>query len=246
VKKLPEFATRDLQRVVDSLYVSPALQASKELETELDRRMAQFGTSLTEMFQDGRDLIGPNEEYRTLMNNSKEFECSLTGAGAVLSQISITLPSREFIRRCYAQANNFAKINVPDLCAADHAKEYTAAEIYFGSGSQEALLHEWVIHFEGLLPGQPSSDWLGPPDSSWRSSRNYRSASLFMTLADVCTKVTSMGVDMTSAQARADVRGSVDILCTLLPDASSLGALRHLDVLFPNVQIRFAEQERRI
>merc|ERR1712032_111478 len=46
VKKLPEFRTRDLQRFIDALFTSTALQGGRQIETELASRIERFGQAL--------------------------------------------------------------------------------------------------------------------------------------------------------------------------------------------------------
>lgn len=237
-KSPKDFATRDLQRVVDSLFASGAMLGGVAMENELAERMRRYSDRFCGVYS--RDGAVSGEDCRSLMETSKDLESSLTATPMLISNLHISVPSRGFMRRCFAQTwKSFD--GALENNTAERGGEYTAAEIDVCVGQQGGQrLHDWVVRYKGHRGPIPAGEWLLPAEHPWRT--DGRSTPMYLTLAEVCLKMAGMHIDMESADSRATASGSVEILCTALPDLCSIGALRQLDFLFPNISVTFTEQ----
>lgn len=238
LQKCPkDFATRDLQRVVDSLFASGAMLGGVAMEKELAERMRKYSDRFCGMYS--RDAAATSDDVRSLMETSKDLENSLTATPMLISSLHISVTSRGFMRRCFAQTwKSFD--GALGTHAAERGGEYTAAEIDVCVGPGGQRLHDWVVRYKGYRGPTTAGEWLLPAEHPWRT--DGRATAMYLTLAEVCVRLAGRGVDMDSAESRATATGSVELLCTALPDLCSIGALRQLDTLFSNISVTFTEQ----
>merc|ERR1719356_611208 len=99
-KSPKDFSTRDLQRVVDSLFASGAMLGGVAMENELAERMRRYSDRFCGMYS--RDTAASSDDVRALMEASKDLESSLTATPMLISTLHISVPSRGFMRRCLA------------------------------------------------------------------------------------------------------------------------------------------------
>jgi len=207
------------------------------MESELAVRMRRYSDRFCVPRPRGAALSGA--DCRTLLETSKDLEGSLTATPMLISSLRIGVPSRGFMRRCFAQAWKGSE-GALGPHAAERGGEYTAAEIDVCVGPGGQRLHDWVVRYKGCRGPTTGGEWLLPAEHPWRA--DGRSTPMYTALAEVCLRIASMCIDMDSFESRATARGGVEILCTALPDLCSIGALGQLDALFPNVTVSFTEQ----
>merc|ERR1712151_802930 len=195
VKKLPEFRTRDLQRFIDALFTSTALQGGRQIETELASRIERFGQALCNVSSIDRSTAAPAEDDMRWMAANGDLECSLASARLLMSSLNIGMPSRAFMRSCFAKAwkslDNWGDDPVPE-----RSREYTAAEVNVSFNHHDQRLHQWVVRCEGPLTGSiPRGEWLSLAELGLPFSHYGGSVSMHSALATICDKVTHLVVD---------------------------------------------------
>ncbi|CAK0907773.1 unnamed protein product [Prorocentrum cordatum] len=141
-----DFATRDLRRVVDSLFASGAIRRGAAMETELAERMRKVSDRFCGVYSGG--AVVPVDDCRSLMEASKDLECSLAGTPMLISSLHICVPSRDFMRRCFAQTwKSFDGAMGAHL--AERGGEYTAVEMDVCVGPGGQRLHDWIVRCKG-------------------------------------------------------------------------------------------------
>jgi len=246
LRKVEDFPTKALVKLVDSLYMSPAVAEQAALERALASRMAE----LSSFFLQSGGVSAGDEEYSAHLLNFGLLDCGVVGTPLLLSQLRIDLPSRGFIRRC--RAREWAK-RTDDYQCKIH-KEFTVAEI--DVTAMQKTLHDWVVRYVGDSPLDMEPGSLEPAQAAkgWRDEvarrlaavslpgRSGRAETTYMALAEVCVRIFTLGVEPGSADSCLAVKGSVQLYSTLLPCVSSIGALHQFTVWFPNVKLEVAEQ----
>jgi hypothetical protein len=244
VQKASEFTTKALAKLVDSVYVSPSASAhAKDLESLLKGRMVE----LANFFRQSWDKNSPwpcidHSAYKSRLQTYGLVDCGIVGTPMVLAQLDIGLPSVQFMRgyRVYCQRTFTAPW---ELAKSD------------GSSKKEFSFMEYELHVHGqtLGPSQalkcvqrppPAMEHeLGPP---WlygldMPSRKISNDTVLQLLLEVCSQVQTAGLSP-GDEATSGVTGRVQILSTVLPSLSSVGALYQFKILFPNVELHFVEQ----
>jgi len=107
-------------------------------------------------------------------------------------------------------------------------------------------LQDWVISQAGVTPPaltNPSSEdsgkWLLVVDMPGRK-RCQESTSLV--LSEVCSQISALGIDPASMTSCSTVQGSIQILSTVAPCLSTIGALWQFTARFQTVSLTFVEQ----
>jgi hypothetical protein len=101
--------------------------------------------------------------------------------------------------------------------------EERSARVQIDKGLQEdAGQYLVVVDLPGRVPG--------------------RSETFCRVLSSLCMLIFGVGVEPGSAEARATVKGSVQLISTFVPCVACIGALLQFRLLFPNVVLEFAEQ----
>eukprot|EP00928_Gymnodinium_smaydae_P023095 TRINITY_DN1918_c1_g1_i2.p1 TRINITY_DN1918_c1_g1~~TRINITY_DN1918_c1_g1_i2.p1 ORF type:complete len:140 (-),score=9.06 TRINITY_DN1918_c1_g1_i2:180-599(-) len=65
--------------------------------------------------------------------------------------------------------------------------------------------------------------------------------STYLTLAEMCAFVASLGVDLRDESSCSEVSGSLQLLTTTIPCLSAVGCLIQFRLLFPKISIEFCE-----
>jgi len=249
LKKVDDFPTKALVKLIDSAYIGPAAKEHFLLEKALAQRTEQVSNFLKSTWTANEPRPTPNvEEYTAQMLNFSVLDCGIVGTPLLLSQLEIELPSREFIRRCFAR--EWTKL-AQESPQRGH-KEFTVAEIKVTA--MDKTLHDWVVRYVNDAADQESgglrhgADGLREDMARWLVAvdlpgRNGRAETTYMVLSELCTRIFSLGVEPSSVDACKSVGGNVQLLSTVLPCVSSIGALHQFATRFPNIVLEFSEQK---
>jgi len=236
LKKINDFSTKALVKLIDSVYVSPAAAEHAMLENALAARAAEVSSFLKSSWRVGdvQPCCG-SEDYATQLQSFGLVDFGLVGTPLLLAQLDVQLPSRGFMQRCRKQP--WAR------SGGDGQRELAVAEVDIAFG--ERRLHGWVVRPADSGPEAPGA-W--HEEAARRllavdlPGRNGRAEATYLLLEDLAARIFGLGVEPDAAELRAAVHGLAQLLSTEVPSVSSLGTMRQFTTMFPNVTLEFVEQ----
>mmetsp|Transcript_15034 Transcript_15034/g.34125 ORF Transcript_15034/g.34125 Transcript_15034/m.34125 type:complete len:784 (+) Transcript_15034:156-2507(+) len=237
--KVDEFPAKALVKLIDSVCVGPMASEQALLQKALALKIAEVAAFLKSFWASARSCAAPDmAECTEQLQRFGLLDCGIVGTPMLLTQLGIGLPSLPFIRSC--------RENYPQAPQESGHREFSIAEINVAVADRRE--HSWVFDStsddqwghssrEGGADG--GADWLEAVDLP---NRCGRSEITFLVLLQLCHRISELGVERGSPEACAAVEGSVQMLSTLLPTISGVGALLQFRLLFPNVALEFVEQ----
>lgn len=211
------------------------------------------------------------DEYTTLLQGFGHVDFGIVGTPSLLASLNIFAPSASFVRKCWVKlraASAQAPPEEDDGTSAAPTSEEASATMQRESGPQRELAvaeyrltssgaaaargdsdepgalptaNGWVICHGGTVPAAAAVavPWLCTVDLPGRAGQ---AEATYGVLAELCARAAAAGVALDNPDARAQVAGHVQALSTNVPGLSSVGALWQFSLLFPNINLEFAEQ----
>lgn len=263
IKKVEDFSTKALMKLIDSVYMSPAANENGQLQHVLAERTEELAKFFRSTWPPGEPVhIAKAEDYCNKLLEFGLIDCGMIGTQLLLSQLKIELPGSAFMRDCRSQAwlASASESQCQWLQENSGRDECTAAQYSLAIGEQTH--HGWTVRcmsdsgqefaisipVEWSLPAEGSqAAEQQPPDHRWLLAcelpgRRGSSETTCAVLEELCGRICALGVDLRSLEACAMVNGSVQVMSTVVPCISSIGAMWQFAVLFPNATFEFAEQ----
>jgi len=249
-KKLDDFPTKALVKLVDSIYGSPAAKECDLMHKTLTARMLEVANFFKRQWPNAGSIRAAcMGEYAQQLANYSLVDCGTFGTPVLLSQLGVELPSLAFIKRCRSQA--WLRSEPEPECSEGEAagsprsrapsatgrEEFAVAEADLLVGQQS--LRDWVVRSQDLpAPTEDAAGrttWLVPCDLP---GRHGRAEVTYAVLEELCSRIFAIG----SPAGNEEVTGTVQMLSTVLPCISCIGAMWQFKVRFPKVSFEFAEQ----
>lgn len=256
VQKINDFPLKALCKLVDATSICATPEAVKLRET-LTQRTAVVRDEFLEVWKMPNDQVPATrpklEEYRSRVQHLNVNDCGNIGTPILLSQLGITAPDRQFVRRgrqALREAHASAGGRPQTACTKDFAMAELEVQLA-DAGSEAALasgrggLRKFQATSQARVEEvQKKCRKLGPLGlmvvelPGWSG----RVDPAFSILVDVNNQLCSEYRDRTAEDWCLRVVGLVKIFSTVLPLVSTIGAMREFLTRFPNMRLEFVEQ----
>jgi len=242
LKKLDEFATKALVKLIDSVYVCPTVQQYSALEDALSERTEACAKFFKRSFPDAASLNGDKSAYTLGLETMGLVDCGFSGTPLLLEHLEIPLPGRDFMLQCRRQSWEDEEENLkPPKPDSSDAVATVAVEcnLLF----EEQAEHRWFVRYSGSDDvASSSTGLLTPVELPGRIAQQDNG--IFVLLVEVCSVISNMGVNLESPEACEKVTGSTKIYTIQTPCLSSIGVLWQFKVRFPGILLEFADEVR--
>lgn len=258
VRKVDNLPTKTIVNLVDSLYVAvPVAMQNAPLEKVLAERMKDVSSFFKRSWPVGGTPTIDLEQYTSQLMVFGLLDCGIVGTPLLLGQLGIEVPSRSFLQECRKQGRmKSSGLPLPQQQQlqqreqndtggrADQAepnRELTLAHLDITVMDQR--LQDWVINQAGSTPAPTESEgagnWLLALDMPGRRGHLETTC---LVLSETCSRIFALGIDPTSMTSCSTVQGSIQLLSTVVPCLSTIGALWQFTARFPGVSLTFVEQ----
>eukprot|EP00928_Gymnodinium_smaydae_P098472 TRINITY_DN9162_c4_g1_i1.p1 TRINITY_DN9162_c4_g1~~TRINITY_DN9162_c4_g1_i1.p1 ORF type:complete len:989 (-),score=122.07 TRINITY_DN9162_c4_g1_i1:213-3179(-) len=240
MRKLQDFPTKALVKLVDDSYAKPA----PELEEAVLVRTRKIASLMQKAWVNRASLTGT-----AMQMHGQDFkrlgvrDLGKVGTPLLLHLLNFDVPERSFMRWCFQQPwlDHVLQEQGKDTNdASASANAVTAARYELAFHGKTAKDHVYadsngVDEEEMSMKSLQLLTWVDALDNSGGGVSMYR------VLAELCTITASLDVDLQDEDACSEVTGSVQMLSSFVPCLASLGCLLQFTIIFPNVSVQFCE-----
>mmetsp|Transcript_144034 Transcript_144034/g.461004 ORF Transcript_144034/g.461004 Transcript_144034/m.461004 type:complete len:728 (-) Transcript_144034:121-2304(-) len=246
LRKVAEFPSKALVKLCDALFVSPMANDGSSLRTALDERLAEIAAYFRRTWPPSEPFPQVDgKEYETQMQEFGMSECGIVGTPLLLERLDIELPGAKFMQKCITKAWEKDEETKPQ--SEHNPEEYTAAHVNVTLGTEP--LEAWVVHYNrnsNSPGGEKEADEPTYLQVCALPTRQGRHESAFGAIEEIAKRIFELGGANSVAPGAAEVcpeaTGSVQMVTTVVPCITSIGAWWQFKILFPNVTFEFAEQ----
>jgi len=237
LRRISEVPTKALVKLVDALSVC-AFDEAFQLEKVLESRITEVAGNLREWC--GRTSAATDvKDYAEKLRSLGVADCGIMGTSMLMRRLGIDLPSRGFVRLCQSKSLIDRVRETPRIVTGGKGsvrRDYTAAELDITALDQN--VHDFVVRYKGDRKSSECgwlASWLVAVDLAGHHGIHE---TVFQSLLDFCGRLVDLGV---TPDTCASVHGSLEMLSSVAPCLSSVGALHQFSVIFPGVMVRFIE-----
>lgn len=269
VRKLDSLPTKTIVNLVDSLYASPpVVMQNALLEKALAARIEEVSSFFKRAWPVGKQPSINLEQYTSQLMVFGLLDCGIVGTPVLLGQLGIDIPSRSFLQECRTQGRmRSSGLPLPQQQQLlQQQQQQIDLQINNGGGRAEQLaepnreltlgrlditimdkrLQDWVIIQAGAVTpaitdssAEEAKKWLLAIDLPGRRGHQETTC---LVLSETCSQIFAQGIDSASMISCSTVQGSIQLLSTVVPCLSTVGALWQFKARFPNVSLTFVEQ----
>jgi len=201
------------------------------------------------------------EQYTSQLMVFGLLDCGIVGTPVLLGQLGIDVPSRSFLQECRMQG----RMKSSGLPLPQQQQLLQQQQIDFQSRAEQLAepnreltlgrlditimdkrLQDWVIIQAGAVTpaitdssSEDAGNWLLAIDLPGRRGPQETTC---MVLSETCSQIFALGIDPASMMSCSTVQGSIELLSTVVPCLSTVGALWQFKARFPSVSLTFVEQ----
>jgi len=264
VRKVDNLPTKTIVNLVDSLYVAvPVAMQNAPLEKVLAERMKDVSSFFKRAWPLGGTPTIDLQEYTSQMMVFGLLDCGIVGTPLLLGQLGIEVPSRGFLQECRKQGRmKSSGLPLPQQQQLQQQQQNDTHQGAAGGRADQSepnreltlallditvkdqRLQDWVINQAGATPAaltesEDGGKWLLALDMPGRRGAMETTC---LVLSETCSRIFALGIDPNSMTSCATVQGSIQLLSTVVPCLSTIGALWQFTARFPSVSLTFVEQ----